>query len=95
MNPLIQLKKATPLFVITLVLACFALSPQAFAEVANRRLAPPVTPAVNVGKMSKSVPQRLARGYMCGGARLAGTWQTAARSTWGPWARYFFMRMPM
>jgi hypothetical protein len=31
MNPLIQLKKATPLFVITLVLACFALSPQAFA----------------------------------------------------------------
>ena len=31
MNPLIQLKKATPLFVIALVLACFALSPQAFA----------------------------------------------------------------
>ena len=31
-NPLIQLKKATPLFVIALVLACFALSPQAFAE---------------------------------------------------------------
>src|ERR1700757_4327727 len=31
MNPLMQLKKATPLFVITLVLACFALSPQAFA----------------------------------------------------------------
>ena len=31
MNPLIQLKKATPLCVITLVLACFALSPQAFA----------------------------------------------------------------
>ena len=31
MNPLIQLKKATPLFVIMLVLACFALSPQAFA----------------------------------------------------------------
>ena len=32
MNPLIQLKKATPLFGITLVLAWFALSPQAFAE---------------------------------------------------------------
>jgi hypothetical protein len=32
MNPLMQLKKATPLFVIMLVLACFALSPQAFAE---------------------------------------------------------------
>ena len=32
MNPLIQLKKATPLFVIALVLACFTLSPQAFAE---------------------------------------------------------------
>jgi hypothetical protein len=31
MNPLIQLRKATALFVITLVLACFALSPQAFA----------------------------------------------------------------
>jgi hypothetical protein len=31
MNPLIQLKKATPLFVIALVLACFTLSPQAFA----------------------------------------------------------------
>jgi len=31
MNPLTQLKKATPLFVIALVLACFALSPQAFA----------------------------------------------------------------
>ena len=31
MNPVIQLKKATPLFVIALVLACFALSPQAFA----------------------------------------------------------------
>jgi hypothetical protein len=31
MNPLIQLKKATPLFVIALVLACFALSPQALA----------------------------------------------------------------
>jgi hypothetical protein len=32
MNPLMQLKKATPLFVIMLVLACFTLSPQAFAE---------------------------------------------------------------
>src|SRR5215468_2278233 len=32
MNPLIQLKKATPLFVIALVLACFALSPQAFGQ---------------------------------------------------------------
>ena len=32
MNPLIQLKKATPLFVIALVLACFTLSPQAFAQ---------------------------------------------------------------
>jgi len=32
MNPLIQLKKATPLLVIALVLACFALSPQAFAQ---------------------------------------------------------------
>ena len=32
MNPLIQLKKATPLFVIALVLACFALLPQAFAQ---------------------------------------------------------------
>ena len=32
MNPLIQLKKATPLFVIALVLACFTLSPQAFAR---------------------------------------------------------------
>ena len=31
MNPLIQLKKATLLFVIALVLACFTLSPQAFA----------------------------------------------------------------
>jgi hypothetical protein len=31
MNPLIQLKNATPPFVIALVLACFALSPQAFA----------------------------------------------------------------
>jgi hypothetical protein len=31
MNPLIQLKKAKPLFVIAFVLACFALSPQAFA----------------------------------------------------------------
>ena len=31
MNPLIQLEKATLLFVITLVLAWFALSPQAFA----------------------------------------------------------------
>ena len=32
MNPLIQLKKVTPLFVIALMLACFALSPQAFAQ---------------------------------------------------------------
>jgi hypothetical protein len=32
MNPPIQLKKATPLFGITLVLACFVLSPQAFAQ---------------------------------------------------------------
>ena len=32
MNPLIQLKKATLLFVIALVLACFALSPQALAQ---------------------------------------------------------------
>jgi hypothetical protein len=32
MNTLIQLKKAPPLFVIALVLACFALSPQAFAQ---------------------------------------------------------------
>jgi hypothetical protein len=32
MNPLIQLKKATPLFVIALVLACFVLSPQAFGQ---------------------------------------------------------------
>jgi len=31
MNPRIQLKKATPLFVIALVLACFALSPQVLA----------------------------------------------------------------
>jgi hypothetical protein len=31
MNPRIQLKKASPLFVIALVLACFALSPQALA----------------------------------------------------------------
>ena len=42
MNPLIQLKKATPLFVITLVLACFALSPQAFAQtVAKPTFSPP------------------------------------------------------
>ena len=40
MNPLMQLKKATPLFVIILVLACFALSPQAFA-VAPPTLSPP------------------------------------------------------
>ena len=32
MNALIQLKKATPLFVIALVLACFVLSPQAFGQ---------------------------------------------------------------
>jgi hypothetical protein len=32
MNPLIQLKKATPVFVIALVLACFVLSPQAFGQ---------------------------------------------------------------
>ena len=32
MNPLIQLKTATPLFVIALVLACFVLSPQAFGQ---------------------------------------------------------------
>ena len=32
MSPLIQLKKATPLFGIALLLACFALSPQAFAQ---------------------------------------------------------------
>jgi hypothetical protein len=32
MNPLIQLKKATPLFVIALVVACFVLSPQAFGQ---------------------------------------------------------------
>jgi hypothetical protein len=32
MNPLIQLKKTTPLFVIPLVLACFVLSPQAFGQ---------------------------------------------------------------
>jgi hypothetical protein len=32
MNPLIQIKKATPLFVIALVLACFVLSPQAFGQ---------------------------------------------------------------
>src|SRR5437870_69039 len=31
MNPLIQLKKSTPLFLIPLVLACFALSPRAQA----------------------------------------------------------------
>jgi hypothetical protein len=40
MNPLIQLKKANPLFVITLVLACFALSPQAFAQVAQPTFSP-------------------------------------------------------
>ena len=32
MNPLIQLKKATPLFVIAFVVACFVLSPQAFGQ---------------------------------------------------------------
>jgi hypothetical protein len=41
MNPLIQRKKANPLFVITLVLACFALSPQAFAQVAKPTFSPP------------------------------------------------------
>jgi hypothetical protein len=41
MNPLIQLKKVTPLFVIALVLACFTLSPQAFAaQVAKPTFAP-------------------------------------------------------
>ena len=41
MNPLIQLKKTTPLFVIALVLACFALSPQALAApVANPTFTP-------------------------------------------------------
>jgi hypothetical protein len=41
MNPLIQLKKATPLFVIAVVLACFTLSPQAFAgTVATPTFAP-------------------------------------------------------
>src|SRR5262249_10575642 len=41
MNPLIQLKKATPLFVIALVLVCFTLSPQAFAgTVQTPRFAP-------------------------------------------------------
>ena len=32
MNPLIQLKKATPLFVIAFVVECFVLSPQAFGQ---------------------------------------------------------------
>ena len=32
MNPLIQLKKATPLFVIAFVVACFVLSAQAFGQ---------------------------------------------------------------
>jgi hypothetical protein len=41
MNPLIQLKKATPLFVIALVLVCFVLSPQAFGQSA----VPTFTPA--------------------------------------------------
>ena len=41
MNPLIQLKKAPPLFVIALVLACFVLSPQAFGQLA----VPTFTPA--------------------------------------------------
>jgi hypothetical protein len=40
MNPLMQLKKATPLFVIMLVLACFALSPQAFAQSATPTFTP-------------------------------------------------------
>src|SRR5213595_2685406 len=31
MNPLIQLKKATPLFLVALLLACFAFSPTARA----------------------------------------------------------------
>jgi hypothetical protein len=47
MNPLIQLKKATPLFVIALVLACFALSPQAFA------LSKVATPTFNPGSCSQ------------------------------------------
>jgi hypothetical protein len=40
MKALIQLKKATPLFGITLVLACFALSPQAFAQAATPTFTP-------------------------------------------------------
>src|SRR5262249_53905569 len=43
MNPLIQLKKATPLFVIALVLACFALCPQAFAALPPTFTRPPPT----------------------------------------------------
>ena len=51
MNPLIQLKKATPLFVIALVLACFTLSPQAFAEQVEPPTFTPVHgPAVTVRK---------------------------------------------
>jgi hypothetical protein len=44
MNPLIQLKKATPVFFIALVLACFALSPQAFAQGATPGPTPTFSP---------------------------------------------------
>jgi len=40
MNPRIQLKKATLLFVIVLVLACFVLSPQAFGQSAVPTFSP-------------------------------------------------------
>ena len=49
MNPLIQLKQATPLFVIALVLACFALSPQALAAPAPT---PSFTPDHYCGRSS-------------------------------------------
>ena len=60
MNPLIQLKKATPLFVIALVLACFALSPQAFAQWPTDVYPLRFLWLGTLGHWSKSVPQRLA-----------------------------------
>jgi len=71
MNPLIQLKKSTPLFLIPLVLACFALSPRAqavtpapdggypgfnTAEGFNALLALPVANSIRLSALPRSSP---------------------------------------